>query len=119
MARFAFPCLILPGRTREFFYDTSLGHEYAPFWDHLWEQAARAVRRSDKIVLCGYSLLPVDQRACDLLLRTPRKETLIEVVSGQQPERIAQDFRNAGFSNVAAFQGCYLADWGNANALTT
>ena len=35
----AFPCLILPGRTKEFFYDTSFGHEYAAFWDHLWSQA--------------------------------------------------------------------------------
>jgi hypothetical protein len=112
----AFPCLILPGRTKEFFYDTSFGHEYAPFWDHLWGQAARAVRRSDKIVLCGYSLLPVDQRACDLLLRTPRKETLIEIVSGQQTERIAQDFKTAGFRNVAAFQGGYFANWCKANA---
>jgi hypothetical protein len=113
----AFPCLILPGRTKEFFYDTSLGHEYAPFWDHLWGQATRAVRQADKIVLCGYSLLPVDQRACDLLLRTPRKGTLIEIVSGQQTERIAQDFKNAGFTNVAAFQGGYFADWCKANAL--
>lgn len=114
----AFPCLILPGRTKEFFYDTSFGHEYAPFWDHLWKQAAHAVTRSDKIVLCGYSLLPVDQRACDLLLRTPRKETPIEVVCGQQTERIAQDFRTAGFRNVVAFQGGYFANWCTANGHT-
>jgi hypothetical protein len=115
----AFPCLILPGRTKEFFYDTSFGHEYAPFWDHLWSQAAHAVRRSEKIVLCGYSLLPVDQRACDLLLRTPRKETPIEIVSGQQTERIAQDFRTAGFQDVTAFQGGYFADWCRANTPTS
>jgi len=115
----AFPCLILPGRTKEFYYDTSLGHEYAPFWDHLWSQAARAIRQSSKIVLCGYSLLPVDQRACDLLLRTPPKETQIEVVSGQQTERIAQDFRTAGFRNVATFQDGYFADWCKANAPTS
>jgi hypothetical protein len=111
----AFPCLILPGRTKEFFYDTSFGHEYADFWDHLWSQAAQAVKRCDKIVLCGYSLLPVDQRARDLLLQTPRKETRIEVVSGNQTERIANDFKTAGFNHVDAFQGGYFADWCKAN----
>jgi hypothetical protein len=112
----AFPCLILPGRTKEFFYDTSLGQEFALFWDHLWAQAAHAIKQSDKIVLCGYSLLAVDQRACDLLLRTPQKQTPIEVVSGNQTERIAQDFRNAGFHRVTEFQGGYFADWCNANS---
>jgi hypothetical protein len=112
----AFPCLILPGRKKEFFYDTSLGHEYAPFWDHLWAQAAHAIRQSDKIVLCGYSLLAVDQRACDLLLRTSRKQTPIEVVSGHQTERIAQDFRTASFQYVVGFQGGYFADWCKANS---
>lgn len=112
----AFPCLILPGRTKEFFYDTSMGHEYAEFWDLLWSQATEAVKRCDKIVLCGYSLLPVDRRACDLLLQRPRKETLIEVVSGSQSDRIANDFRMAGFGNVEAFKGGYFADWCKANS---
>ena len=70
---------------------------------------------NDKIVLCGYSLLPVDQRACELPLRTPIKDTPIEIVSGEQTARIAQDFREAGFSNVTAFQGGYFADWCRAN----
>lgn len=115
----AFPCLILPGRTKEFFYDTSFGREYASFWNHLWGQAADAVKRSDKIVVCGYSLLPVDQRACDLLLQMPRKETPVEIVCGQQTERIAQDFRTAGFTDVTAFQGGYFADWCKTNCPTS
>jgi hypothetical protein len=112
----AFPCLILPGRTKEFFYDTSMGREYAAFWDHLWSQAATALKGCDKIVLCGYSLLPVDQRARDLMLNKPRKETRIEVISGNQTERIANDFRAAGFDHVTAFHGGYFADWCKANA---
>ena len=107
----AFPCLILPGRTKEFFYDTSFGREYAEFWDLLWSQAAEAVERCDKIVICGYSMLSVDQRACDLLLRTPRKQTQIEVISGNQTERIANDFRCAGFENVEASGILYFRDW--------
>jgi hypothetical protein len=107
----AFPCLILPGRKKEFFYDTSLGHEYIEFWDLLWSQAAETLKRSDKIVVCGYSLLPVDRNACDLLLKNPRKETPIEIVSGSQSERIAGDFRSAGFGDVEVFKGGYFEDW--------
>lgn len=64
----AFPCLILPARKKEFFYDTSLGNEFTDFWDNLWAQASEALARSTDIVMCGYSLLPVDQRARELIL---------------------------------------------------
>jgi len=107
----AFPCLILPGRRKEFFFDTSFGYEYTEFWDSLWVQAAEALRRSDRIVLCGYSLLPVDQRACDLLLERPRKETRVSVVCGGQSGRIVDDFRTAGFHDVGAFESGYFEDW--------
>ena len=110
----AFPCLILPGRTKEFFYDTSFGNEYGQFWDHLWSQASDAVKRCQKIVICGYSLLPVDQRACELLLKRPRKETRVEVVCGGQTERIIDDFRNAGFNSVTSIQR-YFKEWVRAD----
>jgi hypothetical protein len=82
----AIPCLILPGRKKQFFYDTSLGNEFESFWDHLWSQAAEALKSSDKIVILGYSLLPVDERACSLLLKKPKKATPVEVVSGGQTD---------------------------------
>ena len=107
----AFPCQILPGRKKEFFYDTSFGHEFGEFWELLWSQATEAVKRSERIVLCGYSLLPVDRRACDLLLREPMKEAHISVVSGSQSERIANDFKTAGFQSVNVFAGGYFEDW--------
>jgi hypothetical protein len=107
----AFPCLILPGRTKEFFYDTSLGREYTEFWSLLWSRATEAVTRCDKIVLCGYSLPPVDERACELLLQKPRKETHILVVSGSQSARIADDFRTAGFRNIETFEGGRFEGW--------
>lgn len=106
-----FPCLILPGRAKQFFYDTSGGREYAEFWDLLWSHATEAVRRSDQIILCGYSLLPVDERACDLLLRNAGKETHVLVVSGSQSGRIADDFRSAGFRSVGTFEGGHFEDW--------
>jgi hypothetical protein len=107
----AFPCLILPGRTKEFFYDTSFGHEFSGFWDFLWSQAAEALNKTDRIVLCGYSLPEADQRARDLLLLGPRKEADVEIICGNQTERIANEFRHTGFSSVARFNSGYFADW--------
>ena len=107
----ALPCLILPDREKKFFYETSFGIECRAFWDYLWTQAADAVKRSQRLILCGYSLLPVDQRACDLLLKEPRKDTRVTVISGDQSRRIASDFRDAGFQNVDAFDHGFFEDW--------
>jgi hypothetical protein len=106
-----FPSLILPGRTKEFYYRTSFGPEHEEFFSSLWSQAGTALRRADKLVLCGYSLLPVDQRACNLLLAEPRKNTNILVVSGDDGRRIANDFRSAGFDRVECFNGGYFEVW--------
>ena len=107
----AFPCLIMPGRTKRFFYDTSFAHEYVDFWTSLWSQAADAVRRSDQIVVCGYSMLSVDERACELLLREPRKDTHVSIISGSQSERIAAQFNAAGFDDVTADNDGHFEDW--------
>ncbi len=96
----AIPCLILPDREKKFFYKTSFGIECRDFWDGLWTRATTAVKRSQRVVLCGYRLLPVDQRARDLLLKEPGKETPITVISGGESARIARDFRDAGFQYV-------------------
>lgn len=109
----AFPCLILPGRKKQFFFGTSFGNEFGDFWDSLWTQAAKAVKRSEKIVFCGYSLLPVDQRARDLFLKVPERTTEITVVCGSQSERIANDFKAAGLRHVETFAGGHFEDWVN------
>ena len=115
----AIPCLILPDREKKFFYETSFGIECREFWDDLWEQARDAVKRSERMVLCGYSLLPVDGRACALLLNEPEKDTDITVVSGAQNDRIASDFRDAGFQNVHTFESGYFEDWVRAGGVTS
>jgi hypothetical protein len=105
------PCLILPGRKKEFFYDTSLGEEYREFWNGLWSQAKQALERSDTIVICGYSLPLSDQRARDLLLKGARKEARVKIVCGGQSERIAEDFAAAGFHSVMVSIEQRFEDW--------
>lgn len=107
----AFPCLILPDREKKFFYETSFGTECRGFWDCLWTQAADTVKLSQRLVLCGYSLPPADQRARDVLLNAPRKETHITVVSGEQSGQIASSFRDAGFQSVDVSENGFFEDW--------
>ena len=111
-----FPSLILPGRTKEFYYQTSFGPEHQEFFASLWRQAASALERADRVVLCGYSLLPVDERACDLLLKTPRKDIRVVVVSGNAGMRIVQTFRSAGFKNVDCYRSRHFETWVSESA---
>jgi|SRR5579871_62869 len=107
----AFPSLILPGRKKEFFFRSSLGIEWKPFFDHLWSQASAALKHTDKVVICGYSLLPVDERGCDLILRNPNKRTKVEIVCGSQGNRLENDFRDAGYADVSVDATGYFEDW--------
>jgi hypothetical protein len=107
----AFPSLILPGRQKEFFFRSSLGNEWKPFFEHLWSQAGTALNHADRVVICGYSMLPVDERACDLILGNPDKRIKVEIVCGSQGERIENDFRNAGYEDIAADPTGYFEDW--------
>lgn len=105
------PCMILPGRSKQFFYDTSLGREFSQFWENLWLQAEAALSGCEKMVICGYSLPEADARARKLLLESMSKTATVEVISGSDSERIAAEFRGAGFVNVATPQGKYFSDW--------
>jgi hypothetical protein len=106
-----FPSLILPGRTKEFYYETSFGPEHEEFFSSLWAQAASALGRAEMVVVCGYSLLPVDERACDLLLKVPSKQSHIVVVSGSDGKRITETFGDAGFQNVQCYASGYFEEW--------
>jgi hypothetical protein len=109
--------MILPGRSKQFNVETSFGVEQSDFWELLWSQARKALETCSKMVICGYSLPSADQRARDLLFNTLPKDARIEVVSGQDSERIAAEFKGSQFSNVTAFGRGYFADWLAAIAL--
>jgi hypothetical protein len=103
--------LILPGRNKRFYIETSFGTETQDFWEVLWSQAEEALRVCSKVVVCGYSLPSADQRARDLLFNAPPKGARIEVASGRDSERIAEEFKNWQFSSVTTFGTGYFEDW--------
>jgi hypothetical protein len=103
--------LILPGRCKRFFVDTSFGREFERFWNDLWSQGATALTKTDRLVICGYSMPKVDERARDLLLKKTPKHSHVTIISGADGERIANDFRTDGLQNVEAFKGGYFQEW--------
>ena len=109
----AFPALIMPLRGKKFYFETSLGPEWVDFWDGLWALAADALNRADALVLCGFSLLPVDERACELILRVPNRNIPVTVIAGDQTDRIAEDFRRNGFRDVRSDQSPFFEGWVN------
>ena len=107
----AFPSLILPGRNKQYFYRTSFGNEWKPFFDSLWYQAGAALNEADKILICGYGMAPADNRACDMILRSPNTKVQVEIVCGSQGKRVENDFRNAGYEDVIVDAKGYFEDW--------
>jgi hypothetical protein len=107
----ALPALIMPGRKKEFFFATSLGLEWTGFWDGLWAKARNALKSAEELVVCGFSLLPADERACDLIVRVPSGSIPVTVVSGDQSDRIAAEFQRNGFSNVRSEQNQFFENW--------
>lgn len=97
--------MILPGRTKKFYFDTSLGIEFKEFWDDLWCKGAQALEKADRLVICGYSMPKADDRARNLLLNSLRKQASITIFSGNDSERIANDFKAAGFTDVELPKG--------------
>jgi hypothetical protein len=107
----ALPVMIFPARSKDFNFAASTGIEYAGFWDDLWERANAAVQSAARVVICGYSLLPVDERARTLLLTAPKKNAEIVVASGEDTERIAQDYREGGYARAAAADEVFFQRW--------
>lgn len=105
--------MILPTNRKQFFFATNLGREWASFWDRLWRSARRAIRSSDRIVICGYGLFPIDRRGCNLLL-TGDLPADIEVCSASESERIVGQLRNHGRNAHCARQN-HFEDWVSAH----
>jgi hypothetical protein len=107
----ALPVMIMPTRSKEFFFAANTGVEYSEFWDDLWRQAARALEVSNRVQICGYGMLPVDERARELLLKAPKKDAEIVVGSGGDTERIVREYREAGYPRASAATEVIFENW--------
>ncbi len=106
----ALPVMIFPARSKDFYFAANTGIEYAGFWDNLWRQAKEALESASRVVICGYSLSPVDQRARKLLLN-PERNPEIVVASGEDTERVVRDFRDAGCTRAVASEEVFFQKW--------
>ena len=92
--------MITPNLKKRFFYETTFGKEWEPFWNTLWSQAKDALRLADEIVLIGYSMPAADERARELVFRSPDKNVRVTVCCHSATSGIAQEFRDQGFTNI-------------------
>jgi hypothetical protein len=107
----ALPVMIFPTRSKEFYFAPNTGVEYVEFWDGLWQQADAALRSAARVVICGYSLNPIDNRACRLLLDVPKKSAEIVVASGGDTERVVGRYREAGYGGAVAADEVLFQEW--------
>jgi hypothetical protein len=107
----ALPVMIFPARKKDFYFAANTGDEYFEFWNGLWRQAEEALESSARMVICGYSLLPVDERAHDLLLNGPRKDAEILVASGDDTKRILSDYKDGGYAHARAADEVFFEKW--------
>jgi hypothetical protein len=105
------PALILPTLHKNFFHQTSFGHEWEPFWNRVWGQAADALQLSKRIVIIGYSMPGADERARQLLLGHSNPNAEIVIFSGSRTHAISEQFRKAGFKNVRFSEGGRFDDF--------
>jgi hypothetical protein len=95
-----FPAVIMPALPKEFYFKTNYGREWETFWDGLWQRASEAVAKADQLVMIGYSLPGVDERARELLLGTTNKTARLTVCCGAATKDLAQQFRGQGFTVI-------------------
>ena len=91
---------ILPTHSKKFFFETSFGKEWVPFWDSIWNQAENALCQADEILVLGYSLPPADERAVRMILEVPRKHAKITIGCHIDSMEIARRFKANGYSHV-------------------
>jgi hypothetical protein len=108
----AAPLLIMPAKKKEFFFETGNEHEWSWFWDGLWGKAADALRQADRIAICGYGMLPIDERAHVMLLAAPSKNAEIVVVSGERrTKEIVDEYQRRGYTGAVASEAAHFEDW--------
>jgi hypothetical protein len=105
------PALILPTLHKNFFHQTTFGHEWEPFWDEIWRQAGESLRISKKVVIIGYSMPIADERARNLILKCTNPKAEVLVFSGSASGSICQAFQRCGFKTAVSAGTGYFEDF--------
>lgn len=94
------PAMIMPALPKHFHFVTTFGQEWKGFWDDLWQRAECAIRTADEVVVIGYSMPTVDERARTMLLGTRNKTIRVSICCGKATTNLEQEFRDHGFSCI-------------------
>ncbi len=105
------PALILPTLYKNFFHQTTFGHEWEPFWDGIWRQAGESLRASERLVIVGYSMPIADERARDLILKCTNPSAEVWVFSGADSASICRAFRDSGYKTAVSAGRGYFEDF--------
>ncbi|HXY25259.1 MAG TPA: hypothetical protein VEI73_11460 [Candidatus Acidoferrum sp.] len=102
----AAPAMILPICSKRFYWKTFFSNvEWEQFWDDLWKLGEGVLRSSENIIIIGYGMAQVDQRARNLLLNGSNQEAEITLYCGSRTETIRDEFKARGFKHVEAPPG--------------
>jgi hypothetical protein len=96
------PAMIMPALPKHFHFVTTFGQEWKGFWDDLWQRAECAIQTADQVVLIGYSMPTLDERARAMLLGTRNKTVRVSICCDKATASIEQEFRDHGFSCIQA-----------------
>lgn len=105
------PAMIMLTFHKRFFQQTSFGHEWESFWNALWRQAGSALDTSDKIVIIGYSMASIDEKARELLLQRSNRDAYIGVFCGGTSAAICNEFKSRGFQRIETFGEGHFEDY--------
>ena len=89
--------MVMPALPKHFYFETSFGKEWKPFWDSLWARARRAIGKADELVVIGYSMPTIDERARTMLLDTRNKSVRLSICCGKATAGLEEEFRDHGF----------------------
>jgi hypothetical protein len=105
------PALILPTLHKNFFHQTTFGHEWEPFWDDIWRQAGASLRASGKVVIIGYSMPVADERARNLILKCTNPSAEVRVFAGADSVSICRAFHDSGHKTAVSAGSGYFEDF--------
>jgi len=95
--------VILPDSNKQFYWEN--------LWQPLWGCAAERLRGVQEVFIHGYSMPSADARACGLLFDNVSHSAPIHVLCRCDFERVADDFRRVGFSDVRPDPRARFEEW--------